>query len=825
VISVTKGTFTHENYAQTAFDIENYYQIFKIVKKDCSMASLGLTRDTVRIKFGEDFAFSCKDWQYSVGDIRPYGAILLGSDFSAIVYSKDMAKTLWDGYSRSNVGFVVQIAPKPFKGEVAARVFPTKHFSNPFSRLYGMIPTGVLALDDMVIASYDGEPVYKCVNADHICYSGISLLGAFDVKESYAPCLFLPDSVEYTKADWIATAANALSVNSTVGKVPGVEGFVTSGFPSDEVKALRNEVALFKVPGKHEGIKISKKPTSVSNNRPATIISVVLPQAVTDPELAALVNSGIGSERTLVNWTIAGCVDTWGDFTSGSGYDFLTLADDFAALITRFNEEYLKLRSDVIRLSYDTFVAIANVAKAEVNKSKEEAIATGFKTGVEHWLSQVGTEGAKVSDCEIEVPLEGLGGFKISWPSCFNFIASTDDERLSVVLQNLPFFVSARHKREFATLSSGTSKQQEEIATVIRKSITDFITGNTDRILYKGSEFFGGETLAKDVRDVLEQTAQSLGAADRLEFLGRWKTMKANPGSILDIINRTKEVKDDWYWEFTPFPETCYRRHRVANSFDPFSVVIRKSSVNVVPETSEVFWKVEIDCAFFENVNADLSQNEAFDLVKGVWLSMLPTEWTVVVQGWGGYSKGSWVAAPDNWFGASAYKPCRSVSVEIIIPLGKVGVLNLDNPESGVTPSEAAAMAGCFKSAMESAVCAVAFEVIRPLLESMKVVAEQTAFGRVGTCLCPINVASRVAMISDEYINSILTAIKLAQEVLTPEIGQKLQAFSDTLEAYLASSKLPQLYLLTEALCLAAERYHDAAALPLSLVYGGSFLT
>lgn len=217
MIAYSDDDYTMLNYKDSASLFHTLYRINAIITQEVSTPQLG--SNSVRVESNGDLTSSGS----------PYGGgeIYLQSKYCAINYKKNTA------------GFTIYKSADFKPQEKWAKIFPTRHYSTPIARMLKECPTSVVLMPNGSLATYEDSSLYG-LEADYLAISNGELIGAFGVKSRHYMSLFYPtteNDIDYKALIDFCIKQGDGCEYTVAGEVTGL---VATSAVKEETKRIRN---------------------------------------------------------------------------------------------------------------------------------------------------------------------------------------------------------------------------------------------------------------------------------------------------------------------------------------------------------------------------------------------------------------------------------------------------------------------------------------------------------------------------------------------------------------------------------------------------------
>lgn len=817
MITMTQGDYTFKNRVESG-NVLGLFDIKKVVKRNLTLneAEFILDRITGNLVSGsDDYVLTTVTDMWSNGDIKPYGVIYLQKDWAGISY--DIGKALeMSGGAVSSSGFVIVYSDEISDELEYSKILPTQYFSNAFAKLYGMCPSGVVAMEDRVISTYDSDIEDDSIKADYVAYNGITPVAAFDIDEVVAPTLFLPHGE--VSETWLATATNAIEHDLFYGKVPPSEGLVCADYSSTlsgkVLKSLRTFAAMPSV----SSYFLSEKPLSSATSLTGIVKSVVDKNALINEKIVSDIESGLINEISFISVLESKDWSKLINFDSNSAYSYFVLNDDFAVLINEFNDKYLEVTSNAIRASYATMLALINQTIAYFNSSWVEKYIQGLKSGVSEVASAYADDmfdrmpQMQVFGANPRVFLnpELLSQLTASLPSILSYSAVDDNGMNQELLNKLPYLISEDMAQIVENYYSGT---RPDLFTELGQVLID-----PKEAMLDGKKVFDSEPLCDAISDEIVATGIEDSSTVLTQLFNAITSSTAAQANVSDV-QASKSNKFwglrckwclNWYW----LQKTTYTGVVANNNW----VVYASYIIN--PMLKKARWKFKVVSANVdnyyrrENMQSVLSQN-GYIIAGG-----LPSGWTVLNDSI------LWRYQKDTAKHAKWYQPAWMTSHNVYSPWEAVDAISIQDPTAGGDFSRQGRVnfPTVFDESVAKAAGDAAVAHIKPMLDSISSVSKASAIGYCNLTYLRLLDVTKVAHFSHSYLNSLRTAIDLVEDKLSDEGVTKLEQFVSGLEVAMASCDRDPFYYLTESACSLGSRKSSEQAFAYSMMYGGNII-
>jgi hypothetical protein len=309
------------------------------------------------------------------GEPKPYGVIVVTNNYAAVVYSTVVANRF--GLTGFSDGFVFVLTEDYARDGLLKPelILPTQCYSNAFARTIKMIPSGVIALNDRVISSYEGKATFTSVMADHIIYDGYATVAAFGLEAATCPTVVLGDYTEGARL----TIAEILSRRADVGTAPATPGgFVDKYFPDPLMNKIVSSIRGQGYVDFSSLIAAELPPTSAYATLATLRCVASLNEELTNITGSILTETMLATIIASDDLTALLQPFTITDGKVSSAFDFFEVDDEFSRIVDKFNRLYEYYRAEVINVAYGTLVLLANVAFEEVKSTFASKYEDGY---------------------------------------------------------------------------------------------------------------------------------------------------------------------------------------------------------------------------------------------------------------------------------------------------------------------------------------------------------------------------------------------------------------------------------------------------------------
>jgi len=811
-------------------------------------------------------------FQASAGDVKPYGVIVISKHFALILYD-DAVNTSISGGSMSNNGFTFiyeQGMGKP--AYKVAQIMPTRYFSNAFAKLYNVCPSGVVALSDRVLATYEGSLKMTAIDADQIVFQGLAPVAAFGVHESSGPTLFI-GSEPYSDA-WYNTVAYAIKHDTYYGRLPKTDGFVLTDNTTTKIKKAVSEMKTFATLSDAASFLLSKPPVGAGTAIQGTIISVVTPDALSDvPGESIEVEDGIISEPKLISVLETGAFESL-NHTPDSAFEWFSLKNDFGDLIKKYNEQYELALKNALKVTYNQLIAISQVVRDAIdgqwkdnfreaaqdqylksrdslNKRVKEQIQgadqdTNYKAMLEKYTTDAGLtiDDTDLDNLGVQLPGECYVPALDESSKMFNADVIYQVNTLA------PYYISQWFAKKIQD-TDDTSMLVDIVTAALNTEDMSYMDAGVKQQLMDGAALKAG--VSAQVGAVAR--ARVTDTFSSSSKIGLCLKMASNL-EALDDAESDQFGWDGWYYHNCFAKSFRHQRTYIGykdgsqDSHVPFNelaqrVIFGPSEMFVSELDNKVYFRTTVYCgmisAFQTRVDLgtasrqqNIIMNKVFDglRVDHLGVTDAPNPGAFGEQYGGspnGNSRQAYWTLP--WTKHLVYSEGSSVE-PIIVPtptpaqiwtalgITEQAYVNKVAPKASDVASGAGYLIseGASKLASQSALA-----VIQPMLDDIKVVAQQTALIEVAGAVTTLVDICKVGTVSEEYIKGILDLLDTVKTKMSPETFSKLESFAKIVQGFLFQKKQSPLYYTTAASYITGARYADRNGVGYAITYGSDY--
>jgi hypothetical protein len=830
--------FTHANYAISDTALDGLFRIRSFESRsNLRDITFGFSRGAENVTTNHrNYSIIYSDGkQCADGLPGPSGVIVATRDFSCAIYDVIFARQ----FGLQGTGFVVIVEDGLTTLEYPAyRIFPTQYYSNPFSRLYSMLPSGVVSLEDRVICTYVGSPTLSSIAADHVIYEDINPIAAYGVKESKSPTVLLrhdDHSIEYTQ-----TIAEIIRRRALLSTLPSNEGFVISDFPRDRTAALQSYIRQLRDPSTLSQVFTSRiLPNSITNTGVGTVLTCVPRYALEDPVVKVSVISGIISESTLVGLFQTGNINRL-KFGVDSSYTYFEVQDDFGTVVQAFTTKYLDTRRDLIKLTFTQMQYLASVAKIALEKAFSDQYGRGLRTGIleacREYNNFVGFETMperlrQAPTCTLDQSsLESLSFCK---PPSLTLIADFDD------LDSLEANIAA-HIHRYATrrvhdafmkdvvngsaddatrfrsvLKSELSKAREE-ETFLPVFTHEYYTEAMNEVVYEAGYNVGYERVKRFCQQNLNSETiprAAFNVETHTSNRSGWISISSSSrGQHCGRGNRTRRNQQATY-----YPSPSRRSNHGAIAERASCCIIQGVSVSFLADPIRISYVFDVAAGIITGSvahQAPTIPNDANNILR----QKMPRG---VICNSAGIYRG--LHAPNvGVSGKRAYCTRHNIRLEPEL----LETVVLEDP----TPSwmERSFIENFYKEvfrAVGSLAAKIAYDYVEPMIELIQVNATQTLVGHMSGAVVSVADIVRLISFDDAYVERLkqltTTAIRILEENSRHEEAMRLRQFVNSLGMLVSKAfTATQFHLINRASMNSSQRISDENTAGYAFLYG-----